>query len=382
MVALAIEQQVAFVLIAGDVYDGDWKDYNTGLFFLHQMSRLRDAEIDVYVIRGNHDAKSQITKALHLPANVHEFGTRHPETKIIEDCQVAIHGQSFSTQAVSDDLSAAYPKALPGCFNIGMLHTSATGREGHENYAPCSLPGLLTKGYDYWALGHVHQREVLHTDPFIVFPGNTQGRHVRETGSKGCTVVDVSDGAVVSVVHHELGVMQWKVCDVDATDTPTAGDLLAKVCQAVSTSVEAIDSDRLVALRIVVTGACDAHYSVVQDPLQFENEVRGALTDMELDRFWLEKLNVRTRPPIDFNETGVRNDAINDLVRFIRRAKDDQGILAEMMNDFQDLKLKLPAEMHSAPDPLPFDSPDLIAEMLSDVEGDLIGRLFAREAQQ
>ncbi len=185
LVRLATEEHASFVLIAGDVYDGDWKDYNTGLFFVKQMARLKEAGISVYLVAGNHDAASVITKSLRMPDNVAFLSTERPETMLIDRLGIALHGQGFPAREVTEDLSIAYPDAMAGMFNIGLLHTSVDGRSGHEPYAPCTLDGLRSKGYDYWALGHVHAREVLSEDPWIVFPGNMQGRHVRETGPKG-----------------------------------------------------------------------------------------------------------------------------------------------------------------------------------------------------
>jgi exonuclease SbcD len=214
LVELAIAEQVAFVLFAGDLYDGDWKDYNTGLYFGRQMTKLREAGIRAFLLSGNHDAASQLTRHLRLPDNIKILSDQKPESVSLEDFGVMLHGQGFPRRVVTENLSAGYPKPVPHLFNIGLLHTSVDGREGHEPYAPCSLEGLLSKGYDYWALGHVHRREILHQDPWVVFPGNIQGRHVRETGPKGCTVVTVRDGRVLSVEHRDLNVLRWSVCDV------------------------------------------------------------------------------------------------------------------------------------------------------------------------
>ena len=104
---------------------------------------------------------------------------------MLEDLGLAVHGQGFAKREVTEDLSSAYPQADPHLFNIGLLHTCLDGKPGHEPYAPCTVDGLRSKGYQYWALGHVHNREVVSQDPWIVFPGNIQGRHARETGSQG-----------------------------------------------------------------------------------------------------------------------------------------------------------------------------------------------------
>ncbi len=155
LVQFAIDEEVQFVIIAGDLFDGDWKDYNTGLFFASQMSKLRENEIRVFIVSGNHDAASAITRKLHYPDNVRFFISDSPEAIRIEEIGVALHGQSFAQRDVTNNLAANYPSAEPDYYNIGVLHTALNGREGHAGYAPCSIADLSAKNYDYWALGHV-----------------------------------------------------------------------------------------------------------------------------------------------------------------------------------------------------------------------------------
>ncbi|MEA3241599.1 MAG: DNA repair exonuclease, partial [Pseudomonadota bacterium] len=221
LISLAIEEDVDFVLIAGDLYDGDWRDYNTGLFFVRQMGKLDAAGIKVFIVSGNHDAASQITRAMPLPDNVTVFSAKKPQSVKLDELGVIIHGQSYSSRAMSENLGLNYPRQEPGFFNIGLLHTSLTGREGHDVYAPCTIDELKSRGYDYWALGHVHQREVVSTDPLIVFSGNIQGRHIKETGAKGVTLVRVEDGRIVEVEAVELDVLRWSICQVDLSACAT-----------------------------------------------------------------------------------------------------------------------------------------------------------------
>ena len=132
LVQLAIDEQIDFLVIAGDVYDGDWKDYNTGLFFRGQMARLASKGIPVYLIAGNHDAASVISKKLGLPENVHVFSTRAAESKEVAEIPAVIHGRGFPNRAVPENLAKDYPPAVPGKFNLGLLHTSLTGKPGHD----------------------------------------------------------------------------------------------------------------------------------------------------------------------------------------------------------------------------------------------------------
>ncbi len=151
LVALATSESVDAVLFAGDVYDGDWPDYQTGLFFARQMSLLREAGIPAYLVYGNHDAQNRMTRRLRLPDNVRVLETEGPETIRDEDLGLAVHGQGFGHRDVTDNLALAYPDPCAGLFNVGLLHTALTGREGHDTYAPCTVEHLTGKGYDYWA---------------------------------------------------------------------------------------------------------------------------------------------------------------------------------------------------------------------------------------
>ncbi|HET9931307.1 MAG TPA: DNA repair exonuclease, partial [Polyangiaceae bacterium] len=211
LVDLCLEEGVKLLVLCGDLYDGDWKDYSTGLFFCQQMARLREADVVVAWIRGNHDAASRLTQHLRPTDNVHELSHARPITleREIDGVSVALHGQGFSKAKVTEDLTDRYPAPVSGAFNLGLLHTALDGREGHDAYAPCRVESLINKGYDYWALGHVHQREQVNREPWIIFPGNLQGRHARETGKKGATLVTVSGGRVTEVEARALDEVRW-----------------------------------------------------------------------------------------------------------------------------------------------------------------------------
>ena len=144
-----------------------------------------------------------ITRKLKLP-HIHVLPHEHPGTVVLESAGFAIHGQSFARAAVTDNLVLRYPEPLAGWINIGLLHTGLTGLEGHERYAPCTIEDLRARGYDYWALGHVHRHKVLQEDPYIVFSGNLQGRHTRETGPKGAVKVTVAGVKPVIRVSKQL----------------------------------------------------------------------------------------------------------------------------------------------------------------------------------
>lgn len=378
LVDLALAEEVAFLLLAGDLYDGDWKDYNTGLFFAARMRRLEEAGIPVFVIAGNHDAASQITKVLRPPANVRVLSTKKPETVVLEDLAVAIHGQGFASAAVSDDLAAGYPAAIPHLFNIGLLHTSLDGRPGHAPYAPCTVDGLRSRGYQYWALGHVHQGEVVSRDPWIVFPGVLQGRHVRETGAKGATLVTIRDREVAEVEHRDLDVFRWTVCPVEAAGAETAGEVLDRVGRALEREVAEADG-RTVAARLILEGACAAHAELLASPERWINECRTLAFGFGEGAVWIEKVKLRTRRLDEGRDPFSEDDALGSLLRSIRDLEADDAELSELAEGFTDLRRKLPAELFEDGEALaPIDpsDPEQLRGVLGEVKDLLLARLL------
>ncbi|MBF0370828.1 MAG: DNA repair exonuclease [Magnetococcales bacterium] len=344
LVEFCLEERVDFLLIAGDLFDGDWKDYETGLWFVGQMHRLRSREIPVLMVRGNHDAKNRLTKSLRWPENVFEFPANKPATHLLESLEVAVHGQSFATTAVIDNLARNYPPPISGYFNIGLLHTALTGREGHEPYAPCSVEELSAKGYDYWALGHVHQREIIHRDPLIVFPGNLQGRHIRESGEKGCSLVTVTDGRVTEISHHAMDLIRWMEVSVDAGGAISEEDLLSRLQQALEEAVVRGEG-RLCAIRLTITGETSIHSMLMGRGEEWISKARAEALDVGGGEVWLEKVILATQPLRETTLARDPNDPLLLLHDICREILADTEGVQELVAELEPFIGKLPGEV-------------------------------------
>lgn len=174
IVDLRLDEQVDALLLAGDLYDGEQTSMKTARFLAEQLRRLSEAAIGTFIIRGNHDASSRITKELVFPDSVKVFGGR-AEAVAVEreagDFPVVIHGLSFTHPQAPESLIGKYKAPVPDAVNIGLMHTSLAGAPGHDVYAPCSLGDLQKTGVQYWALGHVHKRMVVEGPCTVVMPG-------------------------------------------------------------------------------------------------------------------------------------------------------------------------------------------------------------------
>lgn len=376
LVGLCIDEEVSLLLLAGDLYDGDWKDYATGLFFAGQMSRLRHAGIEVALVWGNHDAESQISRHLQLPDNVTVLPSGEPGSVAFEELDVVVHGQSYAHPAETDDLAKGYPEATAGMVNVGLLHTAATGRAGHLPYAPCDVGTLTSKGYDYWALGHVHAREVLSESPWIVFPGNLQGRHCKESGPKGAMVIDVEDGAIRRVDFRAVDAVRWCLATIDVAEAESAFDVVELVRQRLEAELTAAEG-RPLAARVVLEGRTPAHGALVDDEEGWINRLRAEAND--LGPLWLEQVRLRTEPTIDVAGLSARDDAVGQIARALEELQHDDEGLVPLMAELEDVHKKLPAALRGAgAEGLRLDEPATVRRLLKEAEDLVLARLAAK----
>jgi len=271
---LCLNQRLDALIIAGDLYDRDIHDMSTALFFGRQMRRLAEAGVRVFIIRGNHDAESVLTRELSLPDNVHVFGAEGG-TERLPDAGVAVHGVSFASAHVPENLLSRYPAPVPGLVNIGLLHTSLTGAEGHDVYAPCSLADLRGHGFDYWALGHVHKRAVHAERPWVVMPGIPQGRDIGEDGPKSATLVTVGDDGAITAEEVPTAVAQFEGVSADLTGAETMADAAKAMETALAETREAVAAPWLVA-RLTLTGETPLAARLRRDDDMTLNEARQA----------------------------------------------------------------------------------------------------------
>lgn len=194
----AIAEHVDFVLLAGDLFDRAEQSVAAQAYLFQQFDRLDQAEIPVVISFGNHDFATDQHQTVAYPNNVTTLGAEVTTKKLTLKSgeTVAISGFSYPERWVKRDLTAAFPVRSQADWQIGMLHGAvATG--GDDHYAPFKVSELLTKGYDYWALGHIHHRQLLNDQPPILYSGNTQGRSVNEAGVKGAYLVTSQHGNLV-----------------------------------------------------------------------------------------------------------------------------------------------------------------------------------------
>lgn len=348
LVSEAIEQQVDFMVIAGDLYDGAWKDHNTGIYFCKEMGRLKKAGIPVYLLFGNHDAESEMTKKLQLPDNVFTFDSRKPSTYRLDHLKVALHGRSFKEKETVENFVTGYPAPEAGMFNIGVLHTALEGNVAHANYAPCSLAELHAKGYQYWALGHVHEYQIWEGISTVVFPGNLQGRHIREAGPRGAVVVTADESGIQGIQRLYVDVLRWAGLEVNVA----ACNSLSEVVNAIGAELEKLLQNSLSVLplvvRVTVTGNSCVHGDLFGLESQLRAEVLALAAVIGAERLWIEKVKINTLPAEDGDAVKVRADAFADLQSLLEAAETDQDFLKSLQADLLGLVNKAPLELQSS----------------------------------
>ncbi len=231
IVARATEERAAFVVLAGDVYDGDSRGLRAQLRLRDGLARLHRAGIKAFIAHGNHDPEGGRYSAIaRWPEGVNVFPPGQPSAVDVEigGRRVArVHGISYGTRQERENLALRFPVVDGAFLHVGVLHANVGDAEGHAPYSPCSLEDLRSRGHAYWALGHVHRHAVLGERPHVVYPGNTQGRSFApgELGEKGALIVDVEDGQVVGLRRFATDTARFLSEKLDIAALGDLGDL-------------------------------------------------------------------------------------------------------------------------------------------------------------
>ncbi len=295
VVDLCLNEKVDALLIAGDLYDGEQTSMKTARFFADQLARLQAAEIPTFIIRGNHDAESRITRELVLPDSAKVFGGRAEAVEIAAGAlDVAVHGISFAQRHAPESLLPKFRAPVEGAVNIGMLHTSLAGSSAHDLYAPCLPADLHSSGFAYWALGHIHQRSVEAGRATIVMPGSPQGRDVNEAGPKSASLITIDDGRRIAVEERLTSVAEFRRVAIDLSGVEDWRGALKRIETALGEARAQAASEHLV-VRPILSGATPLSWRLRADADLLDEEVRRIGAD--LGATWLDKVELACAEP-------------------------------------------------------------------------------------
>ncbi|UDF29987.1 UNVERIFIED_ORG: DNA repair exonuclease [Roseateles sp. XES5] len=343
IVDLAIAERVDAVIVAGDLYDGSQTSMATALFLMGQMRRLEAADIRVFLIRGNHDAQSQITRELTFPPNVHVFDGRGKPVKagaLANGREVHVHGVSFANPHAPASLLPTYRAPVPDAVNIGLMHTSLAGASRHDPYAPVGLSDLAAHGFDYWALGHIHQRRVHLEKPWIVMPGNPQGRDINEGGPKGVTLATVAEDGTITCAVHPVAVAIFERLAVDLSGIEDWPGMLAAAEDVLAEARGAAGGAHLVA-RLTLSGATPLVWRLRRDEDLLLAELQNLAAS--LGECWIEAVDLAVTPPAAAD--GADAGPLTELDRLMREdVLENHAYRADLRETLADLLRQLPKE--------------------------------------
>lgn len=320
--------RVDFLCLCGDLYELAEGRLEGPLLLQKGLWRLHDAGIRTFLIRGNHDPDDRRQPRLQWPPSAHWFSSRRVESVPFhkDGREVArVYGFSYPVAELRENVVPQYRRDDGAPFAVAMHHTNVDGIGGHENYAPSRMAELLASGMDYWALGHVHRRQVLHTAPWIVYPGNLQGRHFREAGEKGGYLVDVADGAVRQVEFVPLSPVVWRTETVDLTGVEGEEAMLERIRGALRSGRDTMSAGAVRILRLELAGVTAlAHRlqrpGVLDDLAGLLNEEVGWASAADGDELpadvWIEEVRNRTLPPLDLSSFPLLQDSVAHLRRW------------------------------------------------------------------
>ncbi len=336
MVQFALDEEVAAFLISGDLFDGQERSAKTAAYLATQMERLSAAGIAVFYIKGNHDAENPVTGDISLPANVHIFDGRGGKVQLGEH-DIWIHGVSFRGKHAPESLLPKFDAPVRGAVNIAMLHSSLMGAAGHDPYAPCSVADLKAMGFDYWALGHVHKRQVHSDAPFVVMPGMPQGRDIGEAGPKSATLLRI-DAGQINISEVPTSAVEFRLSALDVTELADTDALRRALQSHVDAEARATVSDAGI-LRLTLRGLHDQAWQIRRDADMWAETAQSCAA--QTGRLWIEKFSIEIEPP---RASVGRTDAVAELAQLMDELRTDEGFVAVARAEVEQMMNLLPPD--------------------------------------
>ena len=344
IVALCLREGADALLVAGDIYDGADRSLRAQLKFVDGLNRLDGAGIRSFVCHGNHDPLDGWEARLTLPPGCARFGPEVTGEPVFpgEPERATVYGVSYPTREVRQNLTPHFRGLLSNGFNVGLLHANVGGNTGHDNYSPCTVSDLAETAIDYWALGHVHTRQVLRQErPTVVYPGNPQGRHPLETGARGVYLVEVDDYGAVSLDFHPVDMVRWETLEVGIAGLDTEQELLDAVDSAAASCADAAGG-RSVVFRLTLTGRGPLHRwlrsaGTVDELRERVNEQYAPSTISGQAWLWCERIRADTASPVDREQVALREDFAGDLARLSGELREDPDALGELRDALRTL---------------------------------------------
>jgi len=376
IIDLCLAEHVDALLLAGDLYDGDQTSMKTARFLAEQVRRLHEAGIKVFIVRGNHDALSRITKELTFPESVKLFGGRSEAVMVDRtkgDFAVAIHGLSFARPHAPESLLPRFKAPVDGAVNIALMHTSLAGAPGHDLYAPCNIADLDAAGFDYWALGHIHTRSTAQGRCAVVMAGMPQGRDINESGAKSVTLVTVADDRSIHLEERFTSVAQFEPISIDLTCVEDWRGMVAVLTRALQSARDHVQSEHLVA-RLRFIGETSLAWRLRRDSDLLKTE--AADRAFVIGKSWVEKVEIDCRAP--GAAVGPTTDPIAELRRLMAEEVVPSGAYqAEIAEIADELRIQLPPECRTLLGVTKENFDKLIAELVSEGSEDVLACLHA-----
>jgi exonuclease SbcD len=343
IVDLCLQYEVDFLTIAGDLYDGADRSLRAQIFVREQIKRLEEAGIQVFVIHGNHDHMGGQITPLKWSENVHVFpaGTVSFASVYREGEEIArVYGISYPKQSVTERYVRKFRKDPDAPYSIGLLHTNVGDASDHANYAPATIEELVQTGMDFWGLGHIHLPQVLRErDPVILYPGNPQGRHIREPGERGCYLVEVDGNGEETLTFLPTASFCWREWIVELRDEESEGELLDRIVKDLMNLTERENqgsSQWIVRVQIRGRGVLHAAFQESEFIRQFQDSLQ---TMLELGNVpvWIESVKTATQPLLDLDALRKQPNFIGDFLSVRQQLEADPGGLQDLREALRDL---------------------------------------------
>ncbi|AIM25366.1 metallophosphoesterase family protein [Melissococcus plutonius] len=313
----AIALDVDLVIFAGDNFHQSLTSIQMQSLFINELKRLEEVNIPVVLTFGNHDYYNKDRYWFAFPENVFVFASEQVETIHLLSKQketIAISGFSYEHPWINEDKLTNFPiRDSKAAIHIGIYHGDSI-RGSEQRYAPFSLSEMKAKGYDYWALGHIHQPQILSTKPLIAYSGTPQGHTKKERDVKGIAIVEFNQ-AKPTLKFESVAEVCWHKCNCSLETCQSLQEVLSFLMNYLAQKFIDIEQFCLVELQINHIEHLNETFQIAIKNKELLSYLHEALLQNQLNNLWITDVVINNNQKDDKYYLNATSELIHQLAK-------------------------------------------------------------------
>lgn len=319
----AKSENADLMLIAGDLFDSPHPSPDTVEFVISQFASCPGCQF--VIAPGNHDfaATDSVYEKARFPENVKVFRSEKLSCLHFDSLaghEVNIYGYAFTSPILDRNPFATFRAENQNAINLLCGHGTVGSEK--EKDCPITLDEIRASGFDYIALGHIHNNPGIKKveNTFFGYSGSLEPRSFSDRGERGAFKLEVDKRGGQFTCRPAFFRLCRRVYAVDSlnlTGVTTEEEILEKVANLLR--VKSYGQDTL--LRLIFEGSLAADLDI---PLK---KIEGMTSQL-----YYCQLRDHTTPDYDLEalkkDPTIKGELVRALAHMLESPKEEERMIA------------------------------------------------------